>query len=456
MQRVIMEYFQIIWKRRWYALGVFILAVSGSAIYAALISDMYKSETRVVIEDLVRPDEFPAPGSRINSIRQLLSSRTFLEKMIEQLQMYGYGTRSDFVMEDTVKTAQKHIGIEETSRSTYIISFTASDPRLAQQVARHLGEELIGELISVRARSRRESMLSTGQFIDEMLRKTSKDLAAQEEKIKQFITTYRGKLPEQGNGIIASLPRLLSLLAAAENSIQQANERQKQLDFKRESRQRGNAPASSEKELAAKKALLLQLLPKYAPNHHTIRALKLDIERLEEHVKNQKAKSGSTTEPFAAGSQTQEEVGEKAKDTNQTDLIETAFAFEESIIKGEISRSEKEKQEIWRQIKLLQSRLKLSPPLEEQFSDLLRELGILQKQFDDIRKKKISIQLAMTTEAEKKDETCRIIDEATLPVKPEFPNRMQIILMGIGGGLLLGIGAAFGREILDATISPAT
>jgi uncharacterized protein involved in exopolysaccharide biosynthesis len=315
-----MEYFQIVWKRRWYALGVFILAASGSAIYAALIPDRYKSETRVVIEDLVRPDEFPAPGSRINSIRQLLSSRKFLEGMIEHLQMYDYGTRSDFVMEDAVKTAQKHIGIEETSRSTYIISFTASDPRLAQQVARHLGEELI----SARIRSRSKKMLNAGQFLDEMMRKTSKDLAAQEEKIKQFIAAHRDEFREQGNGIIATL-----------------------------------------------------------------------------------------------------------------------------------SRSEKEKQEIGRQIKLLQSRLKLSPPLEQQFSDLLRELSILQKQFDDIRKKKTSIQLAIAAEADKRDETCRIIDEASLPVKPEFPNRMQIILMGIGGGLLLGIGAAFCREILDATISPA-
>jgi hypothetical protein len=32
-----MGYFQIMWKRRWYALGVFILAVSGSTIYATLI-----------------------------------------------------------------------------------------------------------------------------------------------------------------------------------------------------------------------------------------------------------------------------------------------------------------------------------------------------------------------------------------------------------------------------------
>jgi uncharacterized protein involved in exopolysaccharide biosynthesis len=280
------ECFKIIKNRRWYALGVFILVASGTAIYAALISDMYKSETRIVIEDIVRPDEFPAPGNRINSIRRVLSDRKFIERMIAELLLYEYVTRTGIVTEDVVKAVQKQIGIKAISSNTYIISFTASDPYFAQWVTRQLAQELI----RVRTRWRSESLLATDQFIDHQLRKTSEDIAAQQEKIKKF----------------------------------------------------------------------------------------------------------------------------------------------------------------------KQGRPKLTPSLEQQFSDLKHEADKLQKQLDNIQKKKLSIQRAKTEEADKNNETCRIIDEASLPVNAEFPNRLQIILMGIGGGLLLGIGAAFGREILDSAISPAT
>jgi uncharacterized protein involved in exopolysaccharide biosynthesis len=283
-----MKFFDILWKRRWYGLCVFFLIASGTAIYAALTSNMYKSETRVAVGSPVISDNImrlSTPEERANSIRQQISNRTFLERMIEQLQMYGCGTHTDFVMDDAVKTAQKHIGVKVTSYYTFTISFTASDPHLAQTVARQLALELI----RIGTHAKKVKVLATDQFIDEELRKISDDLAAQEEKIKQFKKARLDKLPERAR--------------------------------------------------------------------------------------------------------------------------------------------------------------------ERQFSALLIDLNAQKTRYDHFMKLK-SDRVRMTSEADKRNEFPRIIDEANLPVNAEFPNRLQIILMGIGGGLLLGIGAAFVREILEPAITP--
>jgi capsular polysaccharide biosynthesis protein len=83
----------------------------------------------------------------------------------------------------------------------------------------------------------------------------------------------------------------------------------------------------------------------------------------------------------------------------------------------------------------------------------MRETNALRAQNDNLTKQKFSSQMATTVENDKRNEIYRIIDEANLPVKAEYPNRWQMILMGILGGLLVGIGVVFSRELLDATIS---
>jgi capsular polysaccharide biosynthesis protein len=45
------------------------------------------------------------------------------------------------------------------------------------------------------------------------------------------------------------------------------------------------------------------------------------------------------------------------------------------------------------------------------------------------------------------------MDEANLPELPSSPNRLQIALIGLLAGLVLGVGASLGRELLDSTLS---
>ena len=96
-------FFRILWKRRWIALIVLMLAAAGSAVYGWLHPNMYKSEIRVT---LLRSNDFPAYNdnstleSRINWFHELMLKPAVFENTIKKLKMYGYGTHTDFVMKD--------------------------------------------------------------------------------------------------------------------------------------------------------------------------------------------------------------------------------------------------------------------------------------------------------------------------------------------------------------------
>ena len=467
------DYFKILWKRRWYALTVFVAVAAGAIAYSMWVPDVFKSETRVMVEtplvseDYVRTPDRSTAEDRISAIREQLASRSFLERMIEQFQMYGYGTRSTFVMENAVKAARKQIGIEKTSDKTFTISFIATDAQFAQTVTRQLSQEVI----RISNTSRKDKVLATDQFIEEQLRQSKAALAAQEEKITRFKSAHLGELPEQGNANMSALNGLHSQLTAIENAMQQAQERDKLLDFKVQERRRMNllsqslataegtgkpaparikTPSSLEAELDAKKALLAQYMAKYTPNHPDVLTLTRDINRLEQQMQQQKT---AHSEEFIPATELTAEAGKKDKPTDQTDPMEASFQFEADGIKAELARREKEKQEILKQIKGYQSRLNLAPSLDQELATLMREWDAAKTQYDNLQKQKFSTQMATTVEADKKNETYRIIDEANLPVKAEYPNRLQIVLLGICGGLVLGFGAAFGRELLDTTIA---
>jgi succinoglycan biosynthesis transport protein ExoP len=469
----IRDYLAILWRRRWYSIIFFVLVASGVSVYAFRMPDIFKSETRVVVEspmvseDYVRPTVRATPEDRINWIREQLASRTFLERIIEQLQMYGFGARRDFVMENAVRTARSQIGIEKTSNTTFTISFMATDPQFAQTVTKQLAQELI----RISSSAKKDKVLATDQFIDDQLRQATAALAAQEEKIKEFKTAHLGELPEQGNANANALAGLHSQLTAAESAIQQAQERQKLLDFKWQEHKRLNLlsqsvaatdsmvksaekkptpPSPAELELAAKKELLAQYMTKYTPRHPDVVNLTREVDRLEQQIRQSKAAAAEIKPSEEASGDARKAAQPNNADTG--DPMETSFQFEADGIKAELAKREKEKSEILRQIKLYQSRLNLAPALEQEMATLLREEDVLKGQCDNLQKQKFSAQLATTVETDKKNETYRIIDEASLPVKPEYPNRLQIILMGVGGGLLVGIGAAFGRELMDTTI----
>ena len=265
---------------------------------------------------------------------------------------------------------------------------------------------------------------------------------------------------------------LHSRLIAVEGAIQQEQEKQRDLDFKYQEHKRlsllsrsveatntairnidkKESPASAEAELAAKKALLAQYMTRYTSNHPDIITLGRDLERLDRQIAERKSTASSELTPIEALASPDQK--KKAVQSDITDSSEDAqYQFEADGIKSTIAKREKERQDILQEIKQYQSRLNLAPALDEELATLIREADTLKGQCANLQKQKFSTQLATTVETDIRNGTYRVIDEASLPARPKPPTRLQILLMGLGVALAVGIGTAFGRELMDSTIS---
>jgi uncharacterized protein involved in exopolysaccharide biosynthesis len=223
------DYLKILYRRRWYVIAVFLLVSIGAAVYAWRKPDVYRSQARIQVEaapmpqDYVRPSIRTSPEEQIASIRSAVQSRSLLERMIQDFQLFGYGMGEDFSMEAAVRGVSNNIEITTSSRDTFNVAFHASNPQLAQAFTRRMVETLIQSSTS----ARRSKAVETDQFLEDQLRRTAEKLAEQEEKIKQFKMAHFGRLPDQFDANMRTLNQLDVALARLENAIGQLHDRRK-------------------------------------------------------------------------------------------------------------------------------------------------------------------------------------------------------------------------------------
>jgi polysaccharide chain length determinant protein (PEP-CTERM system associated) len=453
-------------------LAVFAIVSAGAVIYAWLSPNVYRSTSRIRVEaapipqDYVRSSDRSSPEDQIAAIRGAVQSRSFLERMVQDFQLLGYGSDDDFSMESTIKALSTNIEITSTSKDTFNIAFYSIDPKLAQALTRRTVETLIqsGSI------SRKNRAIEADQFLEEQLRQTQQSLSAHEDKIKQFKLTHLGELPEQGEANMNALSRLDVQLAATENALQQLHERKKLLGVMAQEQKRmlqmtqdmilpkqNSASAviiesSPNPALAAKQAELAALTAKYTPQYPDVIRLTREVELLKQKLAKENEASAKAAE-LASVEAPKSQMPIAPKDAVSQVGMEDTGNIELETINNDIKRKERERDSILAQQKKYQARLNLAPALEQELMVLSREYETLNQQHANLQSKKFQSQMTASLETNKSGDTYKIIDEASLPEKPLFPNRIHILLMGLVAGFVLGIGAALGRELMDTSFS---
>ena len=96
-----------------------------------------------------------------------------------------------------------------------------------------------------------------------------------------------------------------------------------------------------------------------------------------------------------------------------------------------------------------QSRLNDEPVREQQLNDLTRGYDQSKANYDELLKKENESRMATSMERLQKGERFRMIDPPSLPLKPDFPNRLKFCALGLGLGLGLGVLVAGAMEFID-------
>ena len=118
----------------------------------------------------------------------------------------------------------------------------------------------------------------------------------------------------------------------------------------------------------------------------------------------------------------------------------------------EIANREQTIKDLEAKVNDYQARLNQEPVREQQLSDLTRGYDQSKANYDELLKKKNESAMATSMELLQQGERFRIIDPPSLPLKPDFPNRLKFCAIGLAIGLALGTVVAGAFEVMDDKI----
>ncbi len=419
----------------------------------------YKSGTLILVEQPTMPKDYVTPNvndnlqERLQSITQQILSRTRLLHIIEQMNLYD-GEHAHLTPDEKVERMRKDVEIElvrdtQNRVTAFNVYYSARDPRIAQRVTSELTNLFISENLEVR----KQESEDTTKFLETQLETARQSLAAQEEKIREFKGQHVGELPAQLASNLQILGGLQSQLQNEEDALNAANQQHVYLEtLLNQYRTKGSEGApmgvpAIDQELEKLKSQLADLSSRYTDRHPDVRKLKDQIAEMENMRDQLIARLNSErTTTGADGGNTSTEA-----DTADSSPASPMAQFQSQLRANEIE-VENRKQTIAglkTKVNDYQARLNQEPVREQELADLTRGYDQSKANYDELLKKNNESAMATSMELLQQGERFRIVDPPSLPLKPEFPNRLKFCGMGLVFGLALGVGVVSAFEVFD-------
>jgi uncharacterized protein involved in exopolysaccharide biosynthesis len=118
----------------------------------------------------------------------------------------------------------------------------------------------------------------------------------------------------------------------------------------------------------------------------------------------------------------------------------------------DVEERTRQRADVEKQITAIQSRIEMSPPLEQEYAGLLRDSELARQNYSEMVKRREASETAQNLEEHKAGQNLEVLDPASLPEAPAEPNRLAIAGVGIMLGLVAGIMLAGAREVKNTSL----
>jgi polysaccharide chain length determinant protein (PEP-CTERM system associated) len=420
----------------------------------------YKSGTVILVEQPSMPKDYVVSNinedvqNRLQSISQQILSRTRLLRIIDQLNLYG---ESQLTPDDKAARMRKDIQIDlvrdtrNLEITAFKIDYSARDPHVAQRVTSELTNLFINENLEVRQQQSED----TTKFLETQLETARQSLAEQDAKIRVFKGEHVGDLPTQQASNLQILAGMQSQLQNEQDALSTARQQQVYLQtLINQYRTLQGTPKTAdgaalpaiEKELDGLRSQLAELSSKYTDSYPDVQKVKSQIAKTEKvkagliaDLKKQ-AKSGSQDDSATV-------AGDLADPSQNSPILQLQGQLQAN--RSEITNREQAIAFLKAKVGDYQARLNDEPVREQQLADLTRGYDQSKANYDELLKKENESKMATSMEQMQKGERFRMIDPPSLPVKPDFPDRLKFCAFGLAFGLGLGVAVAGGLEFID-------
>ncbi len=473
-------------RRRWWLL--LLPAVVGAALaygISVLLINRYTSQSLVLVERQQVPDSFVQPvfssdlDQRLATLEEQIFSRTRLQTVIDNYGLFkdreivdlrhfkyvtgllgrllGQGTEA--AMESRVEQTRAAISVKPVeslirdpkgSLPGFHISFTYSDRQVAQQVCDRITSMFIDQDI----RFREQAAQGTTNFLASQLQDAKSRLDAQDARLAQFKQKYLGALPDDTQTNLSILTTLNIQLEGVNESIQRTSQDKAYVEsfldqqlaaLKANSTQEGSDKDKLRQQLAQMEANLIQLKSQYTNKYPDVVSQEAAIALLKKKIQSQDAGPDSEGKPKTDSKSEAKPQQPLSVEPAQIQQLRSQLRADEENLKA----LRQEQGRLKEQVRLYQSRIEMSPAIEEKYKEITRDHQTALSFYDGLLRKKQESSMAADLQSQQQGEQFRVLDPADLPVNPTFPNRPLFGLAGLGLGLMAGLGLIWwleGRE----------
>lgn len=412
-------------------------------------------ETQVVPADYVKPISSQTSAERMISLEQAVLSRDRIQPLVARLGLAGKGRNEEAVVDEIRNnvsvspadpgaplpdpgTAPQKNRRSEKNPSGFIVSFTAEQPRDAQQVCSEISSALLREDFELGE----QVTQNTSALLSRQLDSVKQNLDEIDNKLAAFKKRHIGQLPADAENNLRILMGLNGRLDSATQLLNRAEQdkafsesllSQEQAAWK--SAQASPELPSLQQELVALQDRLIALQVRYTQSYPEITKVQADIAGVKAKIKEAAAHGQGAGADNVENKHQPAEILQLRQQVQQNSDLVASAAAEQKRLSG--------------QIESYQSKLAVSPDVEEQYKQLTRDYESTQKLYDDLLAKKSDSEMQMEMQSRQEGQQIRLLYPASLPLSPSFPIRWKFAAMGLGGGLALGLGFALFLEMRD-------
>jgi len=444
-------------RRRWLVLIPMAVGLAAVPLLATFVPEKFRSETLIMVVPQRVPDSYvkatitESIEDRLPSISEQILSRSRLERIITDMNLYGELRRSR-VMEDVVQAMRSDVtvtlaGGAKESANSFRVSYVYDHADTARKVA----ERLASLYIEQNLKDRETQADSTSQFLETQLQDAKSRLVEHEKKLEAYRNQHAGELPTQLQGNLQNIQSASLQLQALNESMNRARERHLLIErqiadtealpiVEPPATANVTTPATTSQRLDAARARLATLLQFYTADHPEVVAAQRSVADLQARLDGEAPLGAASDGPLQRASAAELAQRKKVLDL-KADL---------AVVEKQLESDREEEARLKGTVASLQSKVDVLPSRESELVELTRDYGALQTAYTSLLTKREDSMMAANLERRQIGEQFRILDPASMPEKPyNQMRRLGISLSGVAVGFVVGLLIVVVQELRD-------
>lgn len=446
------QYWQILWKRRWWVVLAFMTVVLATGVITFTMPPVYQASTKILLEekdktlslmgqdmsDFTQLSSLSRTGNPLDTQSELMKSTPIVSQVIKRVNLRDNAT-GDLISTDRFLQSAKISTIKNTD--IIQISFEHTDPIIATQVSDVWAQAFVEQ----NKLANRLEASSAAKFISAQLQKTKDELAKAETELRDY-KQKNGEidLTEEAKANVQGMSDLEAQYRAAMAANAEAQTRVQAMRSKIGSSS-GEAMASTamsqdptiqklrEQLLAAETNPILSNAS-LTPNHPEVKALQAQIGVLRRTLAQQAA----------------DVIGKEYSGGVRANMDPIRQAMTKDLVGSEVEALgyQTRVDSLGKMLGAFNGKMAAMPQKELALTRLMRNASVTAELYKMLLQKyeETRIQEAQNVG------NVRIVEEATLPDKPIRPKKLQNMLVALVVGMMAGVGAAMFLDYLDDSI----